>query len=223
MFIAVVNQKGGVGKTTLAVHLALWAQESGLRTALIDADGQSTSSAWIRGTGAAVDVSPATDADGIIETANMLAANHDVIIADGPANLADSTRALLLVADLAVLPCGGTLPELESTLQTVRILRNAQRVRAGGVPAALLVLTRLRCRHYQLSKEAPLAAARLGVPVCGNWLHLREATADAPGQRTTVWRLGRRGEHAAREMKNVLEEIWSHARHTQVSSRNPLG
>lgn len=47
MIAAIVNQKGGVGKTTLAVHLAVWLHERGLRVAFIDADGQSSSSRWI--------------------------------------------------------------------------------------------------------------------------------------------------------------------------------
>lgn len=214
MLIAVVNQKGGVGKTTLAVHLAVWQHEQGRRVAFIDADGQSSSSRWIHGAEADMTLVAATQADEIIEQAVALRTSHDVVIADGPANLAEATRALLLVADLALIPCGVSIPELESTADTVRILRSAQVVRAVGIPAALLVLTRLRSDRFHLTREAPNAAKLLGLPVCSNVLRLREPIADAPGQRSVAWRMGPRARTAASELNALFEEISAYAEFT---------
>ena len=45
--VALTNSKGGVGKSTVSVHLAAWSQERGLRTALVDADIQGASSLWL--------------------------------------------------------------------------------------------------------------------------------------------------------------------------------
>lgn len=190
MIIAVVNQKGGVAKTTLAVHLAAWHSEQGLRVALIDADGQSSSSRWVRGAPWPITVMTESRADPILEATRDLVTTHDVVIADGPANLAESTRALLLTADFAIVPCGVTVPELESTAETIRMLHNARAVRGGGCPGACTVLTRVRSDRFVLTREAHDAAAALGLPVCRFVLRLREATADAPGQRTTVWNMG---------------------------------
>ena len=166
MLIAVFNQKGGVGKTTLAVHLAVHLRERGNSVAFIDADGQSSSSRWVQSAERGITLVRETDADTIIEQAQILRRNHDVVVADGPANLADSTRALLLVADFALVPCGVTVPELESTADTIRILRNAQAVRPPGLPPAMVVLGRLRDDRFSLTREAPQAAQTLGLPVC---------------------------------------------------------
>ncbi len=210
MFITVVNQKGGVGKTTLAVHLAVWLHEHGLRVAVIDADGQAASTRWIKGAEPRITVVTEVDADAIIERGNQLRQTHDAIVGDGPANLAEATRALLLVADLAIVPCGATVPELEAAAQSFRILRSAQMVRSGTLPAGRLVLNRLRNDRFVLTRESRQAASALGVPVCDSVLRLREATADSPGQRSVVWRMGRRAKDASIEMTTLLEELVAH-------------
>ncbi len=214
MILAVVNQKGGVGKTTLAVHLAAWHLDRGRRVAFIDADGQSSSSRWIRGARWNVTLHAETAADSILELAAALEPAHDVVIADGPASLAESTRALLLIADYVLIPCGVTVPELESTAETVRMLVNARRVRGGSKPPAHLVLTRVRSDRFLLTRDALQAIHSLGLPVCETVLRLREATADAAGQRTAVWKMGPRGKRAADETLELLQEIDAHARTT---------
>ena len=155
----------------------------------------------------------------LIEQGQIMRRNHEVVVADGPANLADSTRALLLVADFALVPCGVTVPELESTADTIRILRNAQAVRPPGLPSAMIVLGRLRDDRFSLTREAPLAAQTLGLPVCRHVLRLRDALADAPGQRTVVWRMGYRAKPAATEMQNVIMEVMQHGQEATKHDR----
>jgi len=211
MIIAVVNQKGGVGKTTLAVHLAAWHLEQGRRVAFIDADGQSSATRWLSGGGFPIELTTEVRPDPIIEAARAFETTHDVIIADGPASLAESTRALLLVADFALVPCGVTVPELESTVETIRMIQTARMVRKAQEPRAALVLTRVRSDRFVLSREAREASQSLGLPACTKVMRLREAIADAAGQRTVVWKIGIRGKTAAHEMQQLMEEIDEHA------------
>ena len=56
MIVALTNSKGGVGKSTLAVHLAVWWKESGANVALVDADVQGSSSLWLKETGTEIPV-----------------------------------------------------------------------------------------------------------------------------------------------------------------------
>jgi hypothetical protein len=47
MLMELANEKGGVGKSTLAVHLAVWSYDRGMRVALLDTDKQRSSSLWL--------------------------------------------------------------------------------------------------------------------------------------------------------------------------------
>lgn len=213
MIFAVVNQKGGVGKSTLAVHLAWRYAEQQRRVALLDADPQQTATRWLRGGEAPVQTESAQEADQLIELADELDEKHDIVVIDGPANLAECSRAALLLAEVALIPCGASLPELEATDTTLRMINSAQRVRSSARPRPLLVLSRLRSQRFRLTQEALVAAAALNVPVATRTMPLREAIADAPGQRLPVWRLGPRGADAAHEVTALLEEIEDYAQH----------
>lgn len=207
MLIAVINQKGGVGKSTLAVHLAAHFSDGGRKVALLDADPQGSSSKWIPEAAPRVAVACVSDANEVIERVHELwQESMDVIVADGPPGLAEATRALLLVADLALIPCGASLLEIEAARTALRVVTTSQAVR-GGKPQVLMVLNRLQPAHYTLAREAVEAVDGLGVARCTNVLRLRQAVADAAGQRSVLWDMGRKAKTAAGEMKAVMKEV----------------
>ncbi len=205
MIIALTNSKGGVGKSTLAVHLAVWWQEQGAPVALIDADAQGSSSHWLK------EASPATPRfrlqtpDDILERVPGLVADHATLVIDGPAGLSEVTRAILLVADLALLPCGPSVLDLRAAQEAIRVVRQAQQIRHGP-PQAVLVPNKLQVQ-YRLSREFLEAVQALEIATVTG-LRLRQAYADAAGQGTVVWRLGPRGAAAANEIKELCHGVF---------------
>ncbi len=205
--IALTNSKGGVGKSTLAVHLAVWLKEQGFSVALIDADVQHSSSRWLSRLDPSIPIQRLHTPDDIIEQAPEMKANADYVVADGPAGMAEVTRAILLVADRAIIPLGPSALDLFAAEQSARVVAQAQQIR-GGLPEAFLLLNRVQSRT-RLAKEAVEAVALLGLPVARKRVHLRTAYADASGQNTVVWRMPAARE-AAVELKSVFGEMMDH-------------
>lgn len=216
MIIAVTNSKGGVGKTTLAVHLAAWFQEQGARPGLVDADAQGASSLWLREASPATPTFRLTTPDELLDQLPPLARDFDPLVIDGPAGLSEVTRAILLVSDLALLPCGPSALDLRAVHEAVRVVQQAQRIRQGP-PRLRLVPNKLQV-NYRLTQELLGTVARLGLPAAGG-LRLRQAYADAAGQGTFVWRLGPAAVPAGTEIRQLFEEITRDATETKLERR----
>ena len=108
MIIALLNQKGGVGKTTLATHLAGELAMQGQSIILLDADPQGSALDWTQRRQqnglphlfGAVGLARET----LHQEAPELARRADHIIIDGPPRIAALARSALLAADLALIP-----------------------------------------------------------------------------------------------------------------------
>jgi chromosome partitioning protein len=207
--IAVANSKGGVGKSTLAVHLAAWLDKQGHRVTLADCDTQQSSSQWIREAAPQVKALCLRDPDDIINELPMLAQDTDYVVADGPGSLAETSRALLLVADSAVVPCKASMLEIRALDAATKVLRQAQKIRAG-MPKAKIVLSMVG-KNYRLTQDMQEAAALLKLPITPTFMTLRQIYADAPGQAAVVWQLGARAREAAIEVDRLFHELMPEA------------
>lgn len=205
MIIAVANSKGGVGKSTLAVHLTAWLFEQGHTVVLADCDTQQSSSEWIREAVPEVKAVRLDNPDIILNELPLLAQEADFVIADGPGSQTETSRALLLRADLAIVPCKASLLETRALAKATEVLRQAQDIR-GGVPEAIIVLSMVGM-HYRLTKDMMDAAAALNLPMASKAMILRQIYADAPGQGEVVWRMGARARDAAQEVDALFREI----------------
>jgi len=203
MIFAFTNSKGGVGKTTLAVHLAAWLTEQSRRVAFVDADVQASSSAWMAEAAASTRVFRLQTPDDILEQVPGLPDQFDDVVIDGPAGLSEVSRAILFVADLTLLPCGPSMLDLRAATEAIRVVRQAQVIRQGP-PRAILVPNKLQVR-FRLSQELVQATGSLGIPSAGG-LRLRQAYAEAAGQGKVVWQLGPSAAAAANEIKTLFEE-----------------
>ena len=208
--IAVANSKGGVGKSTTSVHLAAWLHEQGHRVILADCDTQQSSSEWIREACPGVKSVRLDNPDHILNELPLLAQEADYVVADGPGSQTETSRALLLRADLAIVPCKASMLEVRALAKATEVVRQAQDIR-GGVPKAIIILSMVG-KNYRLTKDMKEAAIALNLPMAKSPMILRQIYADAPGQGAVVWDLGFRGKEASEEVKRIFSEILPEAK-----------
>jgi chromosome partitioning protein len=205
MIIVVANSKGGVGKSTVAVHLAAWLRRHGRTVALADCDAQQSSSEWCKEAMPDVHAVRLTTPDEIIDQLPLLNREYEYVLADGPGSNVDTSRTLLLVAHLALVPCKASMLEVRALEQATRFIRQAHQVRAGE-PRAVIILSMVG-KRYRLTQDMRDAAAALNLPLAKTPLILRQVYADAPGQGAVVGRMGTRAKEAAAEVDALFREL----------------
>lgn len=209
--ISLVNQKGGVSKSTTAIHLVYWLQfKEKHKVLLIDADSQRSSSQWLEGADFDTDYQVLSEADDILEQVPDLADDYDYVVIDGSASLAETSRAILFVSDLALIPVQASGVDLRSATQSLRIVKQAQKVR-GGLPQACVFLSRA-VKGTTLKQEAIEYLQELGetkvVQPLKSVIHQKQVIADTSGQNATVFNLsGRSATESSREYQNLFTEV----------------
>lgn len=209
MVIGLANSKGGVGKSTIAVHLAVWLAEQGRRVAVIDSDAQGSSSTWLKEAAPEIPSFRLLTAEDVTVRLPGLMQEYEVIIADGPAGLSEVTRTILFVCDVALFPCGPSTLDLRALIEAVQVLNEIRRIR-GGLPYTVIVPNKLQ-PQYRLTRELLDTLKSWQMP-CGDGLHLRQAYADAAGQGTVVWHMKTQSARdATGELQFFFNELISYA------------
>jgi len=96
--LAFTNQKGGAGKSTGAVHAVDWFTQKGYSTLLVDADGQQSSSSWLKELGLPCKI--ISDPEELFDELPKLSEHYDIVVIDGPGNASEVTKAVLIRSNL---------------------------------------------------------------------------------------------------------------------------
>jgi chromosome partitioning protein len=158
--LALLAQKGGAGKTTLAVHLAVAAQQSGIRTLLVDCDPQRSASRWWRARNTdtpAMIESPPERLGGIAGVARDN--GFGLVVVDTRASVEREGAQIAWLADFCLIPTRPSILDLEAVGATVRLVKEAER-------RAAIILNGCPPRTW-LGEASTTAAARRGLAPYG--------------------------------------------------------
>lgn len=205
MIIGVLNQKGGVGKTTIAVNLAATFAKAGNRVLLVDADPQGSSLAW----------SSARELDPLFPVVGMakptlhkdmpeLSRDYDVTVIDGAPRVNELGRSAILASDLVLIPVQPSPYDVWAAAETVQLIREAQQFKEKL--KAVFVINR-KIANTAIGRDVAGALAQFeDVLVLPAGLSQRVIYAESAGQGLAVIEADPRGE-AAREMAKLAQQI----------------
>jgi chromosome partitioning protein len=156
MKVAILSQKGGAGKTTLGLNIAIAAEMDGKQTAIIDLDPQSSMAQWGDSRESQTPTVVTTQAQRLLNVLETCADNDgEFIVIDTAPHAEQTALAAARAADVVLIPCRPSIVDLRAIGMTIEICQLAQ-------TPCFVVLNQTPCRGT-LTKEAEAAIKGLGV------------------------------------------------------------
>jgi chromosome partitioning protein len=204
MIVGVLSQKGGVGKTTIAINTAATLALRGQRVLLVDADPQGSSLAW----------SSARDRDPLFPVVGMakpslhrdlpaMAKDYDVVVIDGAPRVNELGRSAILASDTILIPVQPSPYDVWAAALTVQLIREAQQFRER-LTAAFVINRRIV--NTAIGRDVASILDQFGLPVLPGHLCQRVVYAESASQGLSVAELAPQSE-AAREVTALVSSI----------------
>jgi len=204
MIISFLNQKGGVGKTTLAVHTAAGLALDGLDVILVDADPQGSALDWL----AARQKPPLFAVVGMPRPVlhrqlPRLAATVDAVVIDGPPSLANIARSAMLASDLVLIPVQPSPYDVWAVGDLVELVDEA-RLDHDSIDARFVVSRRIA--NTVIGRDVAEALGEWPVPVLETHITQRVAFAESAATGLAVMESAP-GSAAAAEARSLATEV----------------
>ena len=203
MIISFLNQKGGVGKTTLSVNVAGCLARQGHRVLLIDADKQGSATTWasLREDAPFQVVSMARA--NMARDALKLAQDYDHTMIDGPPHAEEIARSCIVASDFVALPIEPSGLSTWASDLTVRQVKEAQEFKPS-LKCGFVVSRKIG--KTVIGRDIRSMAAEAGLPILESEIEQRVAFAEGMTMGQTIFEWAGNS-NAAREIELLTNEI----------------
>ena len=202
--IAILNQKGGAGKTTIATHLARALQLGGAEVLLVDSDPQGSARDW----SAAKEDQPVPvvgiDRPTIERDLKKVARGKDYVVIDGAPQTADLAVSAIKASDLVIIPVQPSPYDIWATADLVELVKQRIEITDEKLKAAFVVSRAIK--GTKIGSEVTEALAAYGLPVLAARITQRVSYPTTAATGTTVCDIDINGE-ASKEILALCEEI----------------
>lgn len=204
MIVALLNQKGGVGKTTLAVHLAEALSRLDKSVLLVDADPQGSALDWA----ANRPENPRFPVIGLPKPTlhrelPAIAKNHDFVLIDGPPRVNELARAAIMASDVVLIPVQPSPFDVWAAKEIVDLLQEASAFKEN-IKSAFVINRKIV--NTAIGRDVVEALSSYPVPVLKASIGQRVAFAESAAQGLTVLHIDPNGP-ASQEVVFFAKEL----------------
>ncbi|MDR2780930.1 MAG: AAA family ATPase [Holosporaceae bacterium] len=217
MVIAILNQKGGVGKTTLSVHIASTLALAGNRVLLIDADAQRCALEWAASREMKSIFSVVGISKNIIhKEIPLLKPNYDYIVIDGPPRVYDVARSAIAASDIILIPVQPSLYDVWSAKEVVDLINEVKEpLQAYKKIKAAFIINR-KIFNTIIGRDVVEALEQYkNVPVLSSCITQRIVYAEMAARGTTAVEDDPES-NGGKEIKKLTEELIKFSRNGDV-------
>lgn len=215
MFISIINQKGGTGKSTLALHIAAMMPTFGFKTLLIDADPQASTMAWHalrqqigRANPKGLTVMANCNAT-ITNQLPELSQTYDCVVIDGPPRGDHIARDVILASDIVIVPTrlsGFDVWASDSISKTIAEMQNIQQMASKRPLNWFYAINQMNPRTLA-GKAILRGLEKSGATVLDSYICERACFVEATSQGLTVLETEPRDSKARREIECLGDEL----------------
>lgn len=207
MIISLLNQKGGVGKTTLSIHIASTLALAGKKVLLVDGDVQGSALDWA----ASRDENPIFNVVGIAKNTihkemPTLSSGYDHVVIDGPPRVSDVAKSAIAASDMVFIPVQPSPYDVWAAKEVVDLISEVKETLSGYKKIGAAFIINRKIYNTALGRDVEDALQQYDLPVLKTHISQRVAYAETASQGTSVIEQDPESV-AGKEIKSLVKEV----------------